>query len=151
MYQRENSLDVQNIARPDGSYDFITLTHVLEYVPDDQRAFAELARIGSDRCIVHLVFASSLNVDVTRERERPGPLNRYRDYGADAPTWFRADRHGFPHVVVVESEDLATMVWQRAHFFCRQLDDMGMLITTFRRGGLRSSVWPEPPRSLVEA
>ncbi len=58
QYGGENNLDLQDINRPDGSYDFISLSSVLEFVPDDRRAFAELGRIGCSAAsfTVHLLL-----------------------------------------------------------------------------------------------
>jgi SAM-dependent methyltransferase len=38
-------IDVQNINLPDQSFDVVICSHVLEHVPDDRRAMAELRRI----------------------------------------------------------------------------------------------------------
>jgi SAM-dependent methyltransferase len=38
-------LDITNMALPDGSFDLVICSHVLEHVPDDRAALRELARI----------------------------------------------------------------------------------------------------------
>ena len=94
--------DVQRLSYPDASFDLITHTEVLEHVPDDRRAFAELQRVlrpgGWMLFTVPLYGAATLE----RARLRNGavehllpavyhgdparggdPILAYRDYGDD--------------------------------------------------------------------
>ena len=45
VYGEGESLDIQAIDRPDGAYDFVACSHVLEHVADDRKALGELLRI----------------------------------------------------------------------------------------------------------
>ena len=45
VFGRRNSLDLQSIDRPNGTYDIVICNHVLEHVQDDAQAFRELMRI----------------------------------------------------------------------------------------------------------
>ena len=123
----ENSIDLQQIDRPDGSYDFISLSMVLEFVPDDRRGFAELTRIGSERCIVHNSSGSLLGAATSTHHEEPkGPFGRYHYYGSDIAERLEVERHGFS-AVRVRAEDPVTQVPDVVHFFCRQESDSDML------------------------
>ena len=123
----ENSIDLQDIDRPDGSYDFISLSMVLEFVPDDRRGFGELARIGSDSCIIHNSSGSLLNALASTHHDEPkGPFGRYHYYGGDIEERLEIERHGFS-AVRVRAEDPVTGVEDDLHFFCRQESDAEML------------------------
>src|SRR5262249_10269873 len=54
VFEGTNSLDMERIDRPDASYDYVALNHVLEFVPDDRKAFAELVRILSPDGILQI-------------------------------------------------------------------------------------------------
>lgn len=123
----ENSIDLQEIDRPDGSYDFISLSMVLEFVPDDRRGFAELARIGSRGCIIHNSSGSMLGAPASTHHDEPsGPFGRYHYYGGDFEKRLEVERHGFA-TVRVRAEDPVTQVPDVVHFFCRQESDAGVL------------------------
>jgi hypothetical protein len=130
-YGGENSIDLQEIDRPDGSYDFISLSMVFEFVPDDRLGFGELARIGSERCIIHNSSGSMLNAAGSTHREEPsGPFGRYHYYGSDIEERLEVERHGFS-AVRVRAEDPVTRVPDIVHFFCRQESDVDMLRAVF--------------------
>ena len=96
QYGGTNSIDLQEIARADDRYDFISLSHVLEFVPDDRRAFAELARVGSDCCIIHITFASQFTAPISTHWPEPhGSYGRFHDYGRDVCEWLEVPQHGF--------------------------------------------------------
>lgn len=58
VYGGENNLDLQKIKRANDSYDFLSLSHVLEFVPDDEAALDEIARVLSPSGIVHLSLSN---------------------------------------------------------------------------------------------
>ena len=61
--------DVQRLTYADASFDVVTSTEVLEHVPDDRRAFAELHRVLRPRGV--LVFTVPLmEAETTIERAR---------------------------------------------------------------------------------
>ncbi len=123
----ENSIDLQEIDRPDDSYDFISLSMVLEFVVDDRRAFGELVRVGSDACIIHNTFGSTLNAPASTHYDEPyGPFGRFHDYGRDLDDWFATARHGFT-TVVVRAVDPVTEKEDILHFFCRRAGDADVL------------------------
>lgn len=122
VYGRENSIDLQDIDRPDGSYDFISLSSVLEFVPDDRRAFAELVRIGSSKCVIHCTFTPFANTE-GRHFDRPhGAFGRYHVFGSDTNERFATRAHGLTTLVRVVT-DPATQTEESLHFFCRRVGD----------------------------
>jgi hypothetical protein len=126
-YGGENSIDLQEVDRPDGSYDFISLSMVMEFVADDRKAFGELARIGSDRCIIHNSSGSMLNGATSTHHDEPhGSFGRYHYYGGDIEERFEVGRHGFS-AVQVQAVDPVTGTPDVIHFFCRQESDADVL------------------------
>jgi hypothetical protein len=130
-YGGENSIDLQEIDRAADSYDFISLSSVLEFIPDDRRAFAELARIGSESCILHCMFCSSLGAPQSTHFGEPhGTFGRYHDYGADLEEWFATSRRGLT-TLMVGGVDPVTGHTEPHHFFCRQGRDAKVLADSF--------------------
>ncbi|HEX6665093.1 MAG TPA: hypothetical protein VF081_00680 [Solirubrobacterales bacterium] len=126
-YDGENSIDLQEIDRPDGSYDFISLSMVMEFVPDDRKAFGELARIGSDGCIIHNSSGSMLGAATsTHHYEAHGSFGRYHYYGSDLESRLEVKRHGFS-AVRVQAVDPVTGTPDAIHFLCRQEGDTDAL------------------------
>jgi len=76
-------VDLQQMPFPDGRYDMLVCNHVLEHVPDDRRALAELARVTSDRGVVVLTVPGNFSRRHTVTFTGDLPNGHYRDYGAD--------------------------------------------------------------------
>jgi len=126
-YEGANSIDLQEIDRPDNSYDFISLSMVLEFVVDDKRAFRELVRVGSDTCIIHNSSGSVVNAPTsTHYGEGHGAFGRFHYYGRDIEARFETARHSLS-TLLVRSVDPVTGVPDDIHFFCRQRDDAELL------------------------
>lgn len=85
IYGKENSLDIQNINRPDAHYDIVICSHVLEHVPNDQKALAELLRVTKSSGFVMLAVPAPLDAEKTQDWGYPDPAQHghYRIYGAD--------------------------------------------------------------------
>jgi SAM-dependent methyltransferase len=85
-------MDIMDIAYPDGTFDFVYCSHVLEHVADDRRAMREFRRVlkkdGRALLLVPIVggahtFEDSRITD-PKERERVyGQHDHVRSYGAD--------------------------------------------------------------------
>jgi len=104
--------DVQQLTFADGSFDLITHTEVLEHVPNDERAFAELYRVLRPQGVM-LFTVPLYGGETTIERARlngdrveyllppvhhtdplrPEGILAYRDYGRDILR--RLERAGF--------------------------------------------------------
>jgi SAM-dependent methyltransferase len=88
-------VDLQQIDLPDGSFDVVCTAHVLEHVPDTDRALAELRRI--------LVPGGTLLLQVPLLQARTAPPSEPEFHGDDTPVFWRfgfdlTDRlraHGF--------------------------------------------------------
>lgn len=76
-------VDLQAMPFADGSYDMLVCNHVLEHVPDDGRALAEIRRVLTERGVVVITvpgdFSRAHTVSFTGEL----PNGHYRDYGRD--------------------------------------------------------------------
>jgi len=98
-------MDICNIAYPDGSFDVVYCSHVLEHVPDDRRAMREFHRVlvpgGWAVLLVPITVAETIedpSVSDPKERlRRFGQEDHVRCYGPDYPdrlksAGFRVDR-----------------------------------------------------------
>lgn len=121
-YERESSLDLQAIDRPDGSYDFITLSHVLEFVSDDHAAVAELIRVMSPRALLHMTLSRplsrALSQDFLSATATTGEHRYFHLYGRDFAERFRLRERGV-HMKVVMVTDPVTNVSEAVHFFAK--------------------------------
>jgi hypothetical protein len=132
VYGGENSLDLVDIDRPSDSYELISLSMVLEFVRDDRRAFAELVRIGTDRCIVHITFGSTLTAESSSHFDAPkGPYGRYHDYGRDFYRWLGAPQHGLSALFGRVDDPVTGDATAKFAFLCRDRGDAETLRTTF--------------------
>jgi SAM-dependent methyltransferase len=104
-------MDITDIQYPDGSFDVIFCSHVLEHVPDDRRAMREIRRVlkrGGWSAIQVPVAAGPTREDPSitdpAERERLfGQSDHVRSYGSDFKD--RLEGAGF-QVRVVRAADL---------------------------------------------
>lgn len=123
IYEGENSLDIQHINRPDASYDFLSLSHVLESVPDDRAGFNELCRILSPRGLMHISFGRSQDRDTTQDLAQPlHAWKAWHLYGRDLAQRFGCAEKGLS-VIVAEATDPCTGVRETVHLFLKHSDD----------------------------
>ena len=113
--------DVQRLSYPDASFDLVTHTEVLEHVPDEARAFAELHRVlrpGGTMLFTVPLYGGYPTVERARLRDgeiehlmepayhidplRGAGILAFRDYGLDIVERLRAA--GFIEVSVVSSK-----------------------------------------------
>jgi SAM-dependent methyltransferase len=92
IYGERDSLDIQAIDRPDGAYDYVGCSHVLEHVGDDRAALAELLRITAPDGFVYLAIPDPFREAVTRDWGYPKPekYGHWRVYGRDVSDRFAA-------------------------------------------------------------
>lgn len=108
IFGKENSLDLQNIARADASYDVIICNHILEHVPDYHAALKELRRILDPRGFLLLSFPDPHRVAQTRDWGYPDPAehDHYRVFGRDVEAELEATMAGCQVARVVERDDV---------------------------------------------
>ncbi len=85
IYGVKNTLDIQNIDRPDGNYDIVVASHVLEHVPDDKAAMREIMRILTPNGFAFIAVPNPMVYDTTDDWGYPiAELHEhYRMYGKD--------------------------------------------------------------------
>jgi predicted SAM-dependent methyltransferase len=90
VYGEENSIDIQNIDRPDQSYDIVICNHVLEHVERDKQALKELMRITSERGFLQLSVPDPFRRQTTVDWGYPDEKQHghYRVYGMDIENMF---------------------------------------------------------------
>jgi SAM-dependent methyltransferase len=127
VYGGPNSLDMQAIARPDASIDFVSFNHVLEFIPDDRAAFAEIVRILAPRGILQACFSAPLSRPSSQDYDRPfGPHAAWHLYGMDLGQRFQCKERGLT-LVAVEETDPCTGVREVVHLFCKDPVDASRL------------------------
>jgi SAM-dependent methyltransferase len=115
-YGGSNHMDIQAIDRPDCSYDWIILNHVLEHVPDDRAAIRELRRILSPEGILQISVPEPFNYFETHDWGFPDPAKdqHFRTYGSDLCIKLRQEFKG--SAFVIEARDILTP--HRDWIFC---------------------------------
>jgi len=76
-------IDLQRLPFTNGEYDLVVCNHVLEHLPDDDRALAELARIVSSRGVAVVTVPGDFTRRETVTFTGELPNGHYRDYGLD--------------------------------------------------------------------
>jgi hypothetical protein len=131
-YGGENSIDMQAIDRPDDTYDFISLSLVLEFVPDDRNAFEELLRVGSDDLILHITFNSGLTDEESSHTDEPsGDYGIYHDYGRDFERRFETVDRGLSTLVFEIPDPVTGDVTYPFCLLCRRRNDAETLAAAF--------------------
>jgi hypothetical protein len=131
VYGGKNSIDVTAIDRVSDSYDFISLSLVLEFVRDDRGAFAELVRVGSPRCILHCTLSFKIGSEHSSHYDPPkGVWGYYHEYGCDLEEWFGTAQHGLS-TLLVRVADPVTRHDIMFFLFCRDRDDAETLNAAF--------------------
>lgn len=95
----ENSLDMQAIALPDGSYDWVYSSHVINHVPDTVAALREMLRVVGEGCVVLNVGGSVFNYATRASEQIVGGDRQFNVYG----TLYADDvQAALPEVAVLE-------------------------------------------------
>ena len=114
------SLDIQSIDRPDGAYDLVACSHVLEHVGDDRAALGELLRIVAPHGLLYLAFPDPFREAVTRDWGFPKPEKHghWRVYGSDVVERFKSWIPSQP-VLAYRGQDPVTGEWEGAFLLPR--------------------------------
>jgi SAM-dependent methyltransferase len=88
-YQGPGVGDIQSIDFPADSLDYVICHHVLEHVPDDRKALADVHRVLKPGGVFYLAVPLDWTAKTT-EYGAPNPLevDHMRRYGADFPDKF---------------------------------------------------------------
>jgi hypothetical protein len=121
IYSGSNSIDIQNIDRPDKSYDVVICNHVLEHVKDDVKALRELMRIVSDKGFLQLSVPDPFRRSLTTDWGYPdwGQHGHYRLYGKDMEEKFQQAFSSEIEKLKVFSVDPVTGMSDVCFFFTR--------------------------------
>lgn len=110
-YGGKNSIDISNIDLPSSSYDFVFLSHIIEFIEYDRRAFKELIRIISPSGILVVCFASPQLRETTIEHPGfSGPTECRRQYGKDRSEYFGCAALALEHFEVRVSDPVTGML-----------------------------------------
>lgn len=92
VYGSENSLDLEQIDRPDDRYDLVICNHVLEHVADDRKGLVELMRVVRADGLVQLTVPSPHTREHTVDwgYPREEAHGHYRGYGREIIELFGA-------------------------------------------------------------
>lgn len=118
----ENSLDMQAIDLPDGRYDWIYSSHVLNHIPDQSAALKEMLRVVGDYGIVVLnVGGTAFSYGPAPSTRSCGPDRQFRTYGTE----FADDlQQMLPDVAVLElvATDPCTATLDSVYLYSRNED-----------------------------
>lgn len=78
--------DIQNLTIPDGTYDIVLSNHVIEHVPDDDKALSEMCRILRSGGKAIITIPGDFQRDKTIYFNHLRYNGHYRDYGLDVLT-----------------------------------------------------------------
>jgi len=119
VYGGENSLDLQRIDRPDAAYDFISLSHVLEFVRDDHAAFREIVRILAPAGLIHLVMSQpDSRPNCLDFAAATGTHQYFHLYGRDFAERFGLRERGL-YLLLVASRDPVTGAREVTHLIAK--------------------------------
>ncbi len=125
IYGHENSLDLANIDRPTGSYDWVIANHVLEHVQDDSAAMLELRRIVTSDGVIQLTVPSPSSAIETWDIpiSDPAAFEHWHGYGSDLPLHFSTELKGIFGLQVV-GRDGPTNRWDVVYLLMNSRDTM---------------------------
>jgi SAM-dependent methyltransferase len=120
IYDGDNSLNLEAINRPDGAYDVVICSHVLEHVHDDTSALRELTRILSPEGFLLLIVPRVLSGGLTEDWGFPDPAKNfhYRGYGSDFDARLVSILPEL-HIMAAALPDPVTGDVKRVHVFTR--------------------------------
>ena len=128
IYQKSNSLNLQNIERPPESYDVVISNHVLEHVDDDRLAFREIMRILKPKGFFQFSVPSPHVRDETEEWGYPDSNrhHHYRIYGKDLVRRFEEARSGVKFLCFPGIDDV-TGVQNFIYFASLDVDRLNLI------------------------
>lgn len=99
----DHHVDLQQLPFADETYDFVFASHVLEHVPNDEKAIAEIRRILKPNGIA--ILPVPIVAEKTIEYPEPNPKEAYHVRAPGMDYFDRYERH-FSHVERFSSDSL---------------------------------------------
>ena len=130
VFGTASSLDVQEIAEPDGAFDVVVCNHILEHVARYEAALKEIGRVLSPLGFAFVSFPSPHHREVTLDWGYPKPEmhGHYRIFGADIEDKLPLLLPEFGILRLVD-KDPVTGTEDRAYLFSRDHGFLGALTT----------------------
>jgi SAM-dependent methyltransferase len=99
----DHNVDLQQLPFDDESYDFVFASHVLEHIPDDEKAISEIRRILKPNGIA--ILPVPIVSEKTIEYPEPNPYEAYHVRAPGIDYFQRYERH-FSRVEMFSSDSL---------------------------------------------
>lgn len=99
----DHNVDLQQLTFKDNSYDFVFASHVLEHIPDDEKAISEIRRILRPGGIA--ILPVPIVAETTVEYPEPNPHETYHVRAPGTDYFERYERH-FSRVEKFASDSL---------------------------------------------
>jgi ubiquinone/menaquinone biosynthesis C-methylase UbiE len=99
----DHHVDLQHLPFADGTYDFVFASHVLEHIPDDEKAISEIRRILKPNGIA--ILPVPIVAEKTIEYPEPNPHESYH-VRAPGMDYFDKYRRHFSRVERFSSDPL---------------------------------------------
>lgn len=103
MTNVDHQVDLCDLPFPDGSYDLVFASHVLEHIDDDIKAISEISRILSKGGVAILPVPIVGKISV--EYDKPNPLEEYH-VRAPGEDYFERYKPYFSEVNIIKSSEL---------------------------------------------
>ena len=87
----DHNVDLQHLPFADETYDFVFASHVLEHIPDDQKAISEIRRILKPNGIA--ILPVPIDSENTIEYPEPNPHEFYHVRAPGMDYFDRYERH----------------------------------------------------------
>lgn len=125
QFDEDSSLDMMDIDREDGCYDWVIANHVLEHVSDDLLGLSEMLRVVSERGVVQLTVPSPATELESWPIDNPEKniWEHYHGYGSDLPLRMREVLDGHFGLQVIGT-DKATERWDVVYLFFKNREMM---------------------------
>jgi SAM-dependent methyltransferase len=135
IYERVNSMPMEEMTLPDASYDIIISNHVMEHVQDPVKSIQESLRVVGEKGLVHVCVPSPMFIWETKDWGYPDPkrYEHYREYGADAGLVLA--RGAGCHCIGVVARDDATGLQDIIFFLSRSTENLARITHTLQRSG----------------
>lgn len=144
----ENALDMQAIALPDASQDWIYSSHVLNHIPDDAAALREMLRVVGAGCIVLNVGGTVFRYETVPSENVLGGDRQYKVYG----TMYADEvQQVLPQAGVLEvvAIDPSSVSLDTIYFVSRDMAKLSRMAKLFVARNMHARVFP--PKVANEA